>query len=865
MLPWFNMQDQNVDELVKRIPDEVPILPLRNTVAFPYIVMPLAVGIPRSVKLIEEADEGGRMIGLVAMRDPSIEVPNASQVHTVGTTAIIHRIMHADDGTLTVFIQGLERFHVVEWLEEDPYLKARIELTPDAVEDSIVEEALRRNLLDVATRLAELIPQFPDEAVRFIQQLTDSRLLVYLVASNMRIEMEEAQELLEINHLAEKMQYLVRVLNRELEVREIGQQIQEKAKEEIEKNQREYYLRQQMDAIRKELGEGEDGKREVEEYREKIEEAGLTEEAKEEALRELARLEKMPPQAAEYWVIKTYLDWLTSLPWRVMTEDNLDISHAREVLDEDHYDLEDVKERILEFLAVRKLRQERGLDEKVESDLQGRKVEGMGAILALIGPPGVGKTSLGQSVARSLDREFTRMSLGGMRDEAEIRGHRRTYIGAMPGRIMQAIKRVGVKNPVFMLDEVDKIGSDWRGDPSSALLEVLDPQQNHAFRDHYLDVDFDLSKVLFICTANTTSTIPAPLLDRMEVIQVDGYTEYDKVHIAKQYLVPRQLQVNGLLEEEISFTDDALRAMIRDYTREAGVRQLERSIGKACRKVATLVAEYGDKDAGDGDAASDVDVAADVVEADLIEADPEAEEKPTSFELPIEVDAEKVREYLGKPRYRFEAALRTEKPGVATGLAWTPTGGEVLFVEAAAMPGSEEQLIMTGQLGDVMRESARIALSYVESHQEQLGVSREKGRGKIHLHVPAGAVPKDGPSAGITMVTALVSLLSGRPVDANVGMTGEVTLQGQVLPIGGLKLKALAAHRAGLKKVIVPKLNEVDIDEIPEKVREEMEFVLVEDIPEVLEHALAPVEATTAEETESEAASEEVRPEPVAA
>jgi len=806
MLPWFNMQDQNTEELVSRIPDEVPILPLRNTVAFPYIVMPLAVGIPRSVRLIEEADKSGRIIGLVAMTDSSVEVPDSSQVHQVGTAAIIHRIMESDDGTLTVFIQGLERFRVVEWTAEEPYLRARIEVSPDVVEESIVEEALRRNLLDIATRLAELIPQFPDEAIRFIQQLSDSRLLVYLIASNMRVEMAEAQQLLEADHLAEKMQLLIRVLTRELDVREVGQQIQEKAKEEIERNQREYYLRQQLDAIRKELGEGDDGKQDVEDYRVKIEEAGMTDEAKEEANRELARLEKMPPQAAEYWVIKTYLDWLTTLPWQVTTEDNLEIANAREVLEEDHYDLEDVKERVLEFLAVRKLRQERGLDDDTASDLQGRKVEGMGAILALVGPPGVGKTSLGQSIARALGREFTRMSLGGMRDEAEIRGHRRTYIGAMPGRIMQAIKRVGVKNPVFMLDEVDKIGSDWRGDPSSALLEVLDPQQNHAFRDHYLDVDFDLSKVLFICTGNTTATIPAPLLDRMETIHIDGYTEYDKVHIARQYLVPRQLRVNGLLEEEIKFTDDALRTFIRDYTREAGVRQLERTIGKACRKVATLVAEG----------------------------------KGTDEEGPVVVDPEKAHEYLGKPRYHFEAALRTEKPGVATGLAWTPSGGEVLFVEAATMPGSDEQLILTGQLGDVMRESARIGLSYVESHLEALGLGEREGRGKVHLHVPAGAVPKDGPSAGVTMVTALVSLLSGRPVDPCVAMTGEITLQGQVLPIGGLKLKALAAHRAGLKKVIVPKYNEIDIEEIPEEVREDIEFIPVEDILEVLQHALLP-------------------------
>ena len=826
MFPFFNTQEQNIDELVRKIPEELPILPLRNTVAFPYIVMPLAVGIPRSVRLIEDADKGDRMIGLVAMRDPSIEVPSAEEVYQVGTAAIIHRVMRSDDGTLTVFIQGLERFRVVEWVVAEPYLRARVQLEPDIVENSVVEEALRRNLLDVSTRLAELIPQFPDEAIRFIQHLEEPRLLVYLLASNMRIGMEEAQQLLEVNRLAQKMEHLIKVLAHELEVREIGQQIQEKAKDEIEKTQREYYLRQQMDAIRKELGEGDDGRREVDEYRKKIEESGMTDEAKEEAEHELARLEKMPPQAAEYWVIKTYLDWLTALPWQTLTEDNLDIVNARGVLDEDHYDLEDVKERILEFLAVRKLRGERGLDEIDEADLQGRKVEGSGAILSLVGPPGVGKTSLGQSVARALGRKFTRMSLGGMRDEAEIRGHRRTYIGALPGRIMQAIKRTGVKNPVFMLDEVDKIGSDWRGDPSSALLEVLDPQQNHAFRDHYLDVDFDLSHVLFICTGNTMTTIPAPLLDRMEIISVDGYTEYDKLHIAQQYLVPRQLKVNGLLPEEITFSEDALRAVIRDYTREAGVRQLERGIGKVCRKVATQVAE-GTTD-GDG---------------------------------PTDITPEKVREYLGKPRYHFEAALRTERPGVATGLAWTPTGGEVLFVEAATMQGTEGSLILTGHLGDVMQESARIALSYVESHIDDLGVCEGGCKGKIHLHVPSGGVPKDGPSAGITMVTALVSLLSGRPVRPDLGMTGEVTLQGQVLPIGGLKLKVMAAHRAGLKKIIMPKLNDVDLDDLPDEIRNDIEFILVDDVAEVLEHALTPVEAAAAPEAEPEPVVEEVEPE----
>ena len=850
MLPWFNTQEQNIDDLIRRIPEELPILPLRNTVAFPYIVMPLAVGIPRSVKLIEDVDRGNRVVGLVAMKDPSVEIPSTTQVYQVGTAAIIHRVMRADDGTLTVFIQGLERFRVVEWTTEDPYLKARIRLTPDIVESSVIEEALRRSLLDVATRLAELIPQFPDEAVRFIQQLEDPRLLVYLLASNMRIDMPEAQRLLEVDRLAHKMEHLVKVLTHELEVREIGQQIQEKAKEEIEKTQREYYLRQQMDAIRKELGEGDDGRREVEEYRQKIEESGMTDEAKEEAERELARLEKMPPQAAEYWVIKTYLDWLVALPWQTLTDDHLNISDARVVLDEDHYDLEDVKERILEFLAVRKLRQERGLDVVDDSDLQGRKVEGSGAILSLVGPPGVGKTSLGQSIARALGRKFTRMSLGGMRDEAEIRGHRRTYIGAMPGRIMQAVKRAGVKNPVFMLDEVDKIGSDWRGDPSSALLEVLDPQQNHAFRDHYLDVDFDLSQVLFICTGNTVATIPAPLLDRMETIEIDGYTEYDKLHIAEQYLVPRQLKMNGLLPDEIVFSEASIRAVIRDFTREAGVRQLEREIGKICRKVATQVAETKEEQRAEG---SDVEETAESVVAETAVTATETAEVEVAVE-PIPITPEKVREYLGKPRYRFEAALRTERPGVATGLAWTPTGGEVLFVEAATMPGADGNLILTGHLGDVMRESARIALSYVESHVKDLGLGEECCKGKIHLHVPAGAVPKDGPSAGITMVTALVSLLTGRPVYPDLGMTGEVTLQGQVLPIGGLKLKIMAAHRAGLKRILVPKLNDVDLDELPDKIRNEMEFVLVEDVNEVLAHALTPKEVEAEPEAVPEAA-----------
>ena len=798
MFPGFKLEN-GTPEHIHRIPEELPILPLRNTVVFPFVVMPIAVGIPRSVKLIERAVETDRLIGLVGMKDPSIEEPGPEDVFSVGTVALVQRVMRGDDDTLTVLVQGLERFKVTEWLPADPYLRARIRTAPEAVEDSVEMDALTRTLLDLARRLASHMPQVPDEIVDFLGRIQDRRLLVYLIAANIRMEVETAQELLEIDDLKLKMRRLVGILHRELEVIELRQKIQSEAQEEMTKAQREYFLREQLKAIQRELGEGDEQQVEVEEYREKIEAASMPEEAKKEALRELSRLEKMPPQAAEYSVIKTYLDWLTDLPWQVTTEDNLDINHARQVLDEDHYDLEEVKERILEFLAVRKLRQERHMDE-IDAETEAER-GAMGAILCFVGPPGVGKTSLGQSIARALGRKFTRMSLGGLRDEAEIRGHRRTYIGAMPGRIIQAIKRVGTKNPVFMLDEVDKIGVDWRGDPSSALLEVLDPAQNHAFRDHYLDVDFDLSQVLFITTANWLDPIPAPLRDRMEIIHLDGYTEYEKIRIAEDYLVPRQVRMNGLREDEIEFTEEALRTIIRDYTREAGVRNLEREIGRVCRKVAVRVA------AGEVDGH-------------------------------IVVTPEVVREHLGKPKYMFQAAERPEVPGVATGLAFTPTGGEVLFIEAARMKG-KGHLTLTGQLGDVMKESAQIALSYVRSRAEELDLNPDLfERLDIHLHVPAGATPKDGPSAGVAMVTAIASLLTGRPARADLGMTGEITLRGQVLPIGGVKQKVMAAHRAGLKSVILPKRNEPDLDDIPEDVLAALEVLLVDQIDEVLEAAL---------------------------
>ncbi len=787
------------------MPDELPILPLRGTVAFPFIILPLNIGIERSIKLVKQAVKNDNLIGLVVSKEPELEEPGPDKLHKTGVIARIHRVVRGDKGALQVIVQGLERFKIEEWTQIEPYLKAKVSLAPDKFEENQAAEleALRRRALELSHAIVEYLPQVPSEASQILEQVEDPRIVVYSIASNMRMDFGDRLELLLEDSLRDKLANLVRLMARELEVLEITQQIRSETQEELDKTQREFYLRQQLRAIQKELGEDDD-QAVTDEYRQKIEDVGMPEEAKKEALRELARLEKLQPQSAEYGVIQTYLDWMVELPWSTLTDDNLDINNAREVLDADHYDMEDVKDRILEYLAVRKLRLERGVEEEVE---KGREQDRAGgSILLFVGPPGVGKTSLGRSIARALGREFTRMSLGGVRDEAEIRGHRRTYIGALPGRIIQAIKRAGTRNPVFMLDEVDKIGSDWRGDPSSALLEVLDPQQNYAFRDHYLDIDFDLSQVMFIATANTLDTIPAPLRDRMEIIRLDGYTEYEKIEIAKNYLVPRQIKANGLKAEEIEYTEEGLRQIIRDYTREAGVRNLEREIGRVARKVATQVAI-----SGNGTEAADS----------------------------INIGPDEVREYLGKPKFHFEAAQRTEKAGVATGLAVTPVGGDVLFIEAARMVG-KDKLILTGQLGDVMKESAQIALSYIRAHADEFGIAPEKfDNADIHLHVPAGAVPKDGPSAGITMVTALVSLLTDRPVRSDVGMTGEISLQGQVLPIGGLKQKIMAAHRAGLKTVIFPKRNDPDLDDVPEEIREGMTFHIAETLDEVLEHALS--------------------------
>ena len=792
------------------IPNELPILPLRNTVAFPFSMVPLSVGVPRSVKLIEDALKGDRLIGLVGMRYPEIEEPLPGQTFEVGTVAKVEHVTRAADKSMQVIVHGLERFRIDYWLADSPWLRARIALSPDRVEKDLEMDALQRSLRELAQEVVALSPKFPKEVGDYLAQVKDPRYLTYLVASGAGLEVEKAQQILERNSVKDKIRQLIGYLSREKEVLTLGKKIETETREKMNKAQREYYLRQQLKAIKNELGESEEGQSESDEYRMKIDDAQLPEEARKEAERELKRLSGMSPQSAEYAVIKTYLDWLIDLPWNETSEDQTDIDRARTVLDEDHYGLQDVKERIVEYLAVRKLVLERGLASQPPQPKDAS--EAMGAILCFAGPPGVGKTSLGQSIARALGREFTRMSLGGMRDEAEIRGHRRTYIGAMPGRIIQSIKRAKTRNPVFMLDEVDKIGADWRGDPSSALLEVLDPAQNHSFRDHYLDVDFDLSEVIFITTANQLETIPAPLRDRMEIIQLDGYTEFEKIQIAKNHLVPRQVKAHALKEEEITFTEEALRKIVEDYTREAGVRNLERQVGAVCRKSVVKIADE-------------------------------------QWEHVV-ITPELIREYLKKEKFESELSEDIEIPGISTGLAVTAVGGDILFVEATKMIG-KGGLTLTGHLGDVMRESAQIAYSYVRSKTKELGIDPDSfDKTDVHLHVPAGAVPKDGPSAGVAMIMAMASLFSNRPVRGDVGMTGEVTLRGRVLPVGGIKMKVLAAHRAGLSTVIMPKRNEKDLEDLPDEVRNTLLFVSVEHIDEAVAVALPSQEKPSKETVE---------------
>jgi len=775
---------------------ELPVLPLRGTVVFPLTVVPLAAAQPRSLRLIDEVMSGDRTVALVMQKDAELEGAGPDDVYEIGTISTIHQMMRVPDGTVRLAVQGNERMRVLEFLSEEPYLVARVQRVPELIEESVEVDALTRNTLELFQRLVSLVAHMPDELVTAALNVDDPRHLVYLVATNLRIDPEVRQQLLELDSVRDKLASLNSYIAKELDVLELGKKIQSDVQQELGKNQREFYLREQLKAIQRELGEGSETEAEATELRQKIEDSGMPEEAAKEARRELDRLGKLPPAAAEYGVIKTYLDWLTSLPWNARTEGEIDVPKARQILDDEHYDLEKIKDRILEYLAVRKLKQEAAVEAGEPEPPQSRE-----PILCFVGPPGVGKTSLAQSVAHALGRELTRMSLGGVRDEAEIRGHRRTYVGAMPGRIIQAIRRAGSSDPVFVLDEVDKLGSDWRGDPSSALLEVLDPEQNNSFRDHYLDVAFDLSKVMFIATANLLDSIPAPLRDRMEILELSGYTDEEKLAIAHRFLIPKQVKAHGLAGESLEWTDEGLTFLIRNYTREAGVRNLEREIATVARKIATRKAERR--------------------------------------EFSSLVGPNEVREYLGRPRHFYEErAQRTEQAGVAIGVGVSGVGGDIMFIEASRMPG-KGSLTVTGQLGDVMKESATAAMSFVRSRASDLGIDQDFFKeSDVHLHVPAGAIPKDGPSAGTAMTVALVSLLTGVPVRDDVAMTGEITLRGQVLPVGGIKMKALAARRAGVDTFVLPKRNEADLDDLPAELREEMTFVLAETLDDVLAVAM---------------------------
>jgi ATP-dependent Lon protease len=792
------------------IPDALPVLPLRDTVVFPLTAVPLGVGQPRSVRLVDDVMRGNRLLALVAQRDPKAEAA-PDDLHSMGTAARIHQLARLPDGSMRLLIQGIERIRIVDWVGADPYLVARVEAAPDQTTAATEVDALRHAVVDIFRRLVAVSPGLPEELAAAADDIADPRHLVYFVASLVPIDLAARQQILEMDPVAAKLRRLVDVLQRELAVRELGRKITTDTEEQLSKKQREYYLREQLRSIQKELGEAEGPDSAAAELRQRIEQAGLPEEARREAERELNRLGGLSPASPEHGMIVTYLEWLASLPWSKTAGAAIDIGRARQVLDEDHFDLEKIKDRILEYLAVKKLREERGQRTEagpgsppapaeppaVTGDTPARE-----PILCFVGPPGVGKTSLGQSIARALDRRFVRMSLGGVRDEAEIRGHRRTYIGALPGRIIQGLRRAETRDPVFMLDEIDKLGADWRGDPSSALLEVLDPAQNHTFVDNYLGVAFDLSQVLFIATANTLDTIPGPLRDRMEILVLSGYTDEEKVGIAQQYLIRKQLAAHGLAAEELSFDPEALRMIVRAHTREAGVRSLEREIATVARKVARQVAE-GRKE-------------------------------------PVRVTTANLAEYLGRPKFFDDVAERTNRPGVATGLAWTPTGGDVLFVEAAMVPSAEQRLVLTGMLGDIMRESAQAAVSYVWSNADSFGIDPKVFQGKtIHVHVPAGAIPKDGPSAGVTIMTAVASLAAQRPVRSDLAMTGEITLRGKVLPVGGIKEKVLAARRAGIRSVILPRRNERDLEDVPEELRRQLTFVFVDDAGEVLREALA--------------------------
>ncbi len=769
------------------IPVELAMLPLRGVVIFPSAIVPLLISRGGSLKVVEEALAGDRMLGVVAQKNPEDEEPDPSALYTRGTAGRILKMLKYPDNSVRILVQGLRRIEVAEYTQRTPFYRARVRHLTDIQAPSKDLEAMQAHMVNQFAKFVSMIPYLPDELQVVVMNIKDPGKVTDLIASNLNVSLEEKQDLLSTLEVRLRIEKLSTILNREIELLELGQKIQSQVQTELSKNQKEFYLRQQMRAIQKELGEGDARSAELDELRKKMEEAQLPEEARKAAENELERLRIIPPESAEHTVVRTYLEWLVSLPWAVSTEDNLDIPHARAVLDEDHYDLEKIKDRILEYLAVRQL-----------------KKDTKGPILCFVGPPGTGKTSLGRSIARAMGRKFVRLSLGGIRDEAEIRGHRRTYIGSLPGRIIQNLRNAGSNNPLFMLDEIDKLGADFRGDPASALLEVLDPEQNNSFSDHYLDVPFDLSKVMFVTTGNLLDPIPPPLRDRMEIIELAGYTEEDKLEIARRHLIPKQVRENGLKEGQIHFTTEGLVHVIRHYTREAGLRNLEREIGSLCRKVARGITEGKTE--------------------------------------PVTMDPDKVHELLGPERFFSEIAERTQEAGVAIGLAWTPMGGDIMFIESTKM-GGKKGLTLTGHLGEVMKESAQAALSYVRARAERLGIAADFFENlDLHIHVPAGAVPKDGPSAGVTIATSLASLLTGRVVRHDLAMTGEITLRGKVLAVGGVKEKVLGARRAGVNTVILPKRNEKDLEDIPEKVRAEMHFIFVDTIDEVLEHALEPRE-----------------------
>jgi ATP-dependent Lon protease len=765
------------------VPEILPILPLRNSVLFPGSIIPIDVGRRKSVRLVEEAVSKERpVIGILTQRDARTEDPTEGDMYSVGCAARILKVIKLAKDNFSVILQGVSRIRISEYTQQEPFILARVGAVPDPTTSDVELDALVMNLKDIAKRVIKLMPELPKEAGALVDSVTEPGQLADLITSNLDIQVDEKQDVLETFDLKARMRTVLQFLSRQLEVLKVREKINTQVQEEMGRNQREYVLRQQLKAIKEELGELDESGGDLDEFKEKIQEAKMPAETEKVAFKQLERLKVMQPSSAEYTVTRTYLEWLVELPWAISTEDKLDIQEARDILNSDHYDLEKVKKRILEYLAVRKL-----------------KADKKGPILCLLGPPGVGKTSLGRSIAKAMGRKFVRISLGGVRDEAEIRGHRRTYVGSLPGRIVQSLKKAGSNNPIFMLDEIDKLGHDFRGDPASALLEVLDPEQNFSFSDHYLEVPFDLSHVMFVATANMIDPVPAALKDRLEILELPGYTREEKRNIARQFLVPKQLEEHGLKTDQLEITDTAVEEVIDSYTREAGVRNLEREVGSVCRGVAVKVAEGN---------------------------------VPETGKFVIEKDS--VPEYLGPQKYMSEVAERTAEAGVATGLAWTPVGGDILFIEATRMPG-KGSLVLTGQLGDVMKESAQAAMSFVRSKAKWLGIDENfLEKTDIHVHIPAGGIPKDGPSAGVTMFTALASLLTNKPIRSDVAMTGEISLRGAVLPVGGIKEKMLAAHRAGIKRILMPERNKKDMIDVPDQAKNEMEFFFIKKIDEIL-------------------------------